>query len=262
MCNGSMVVTMDRKEREKSESATVVGREFCEPPASAAATLFFPHFVYGDLGVGVSGIPLPIFSEWWLAKEKFSTIEAFIISSFPGAICQGCNGLSIKYQVALRDAKQTKDGVDEEIASLWPELKEKVVLKRCWLARYWGSAARNGDENLERSKLVQDSNDLTGEGNIKSVLSVEMGLKELASLKVEDAIVLALAQQRRANAIQLSGSDNSWIQLFLTGVALLSELVSKSVASCQSHFHVVHNVFLSFEHVNQSQNIGIIALLT
>ncbi|XP_028089221.1 coiled-coil domain-containing protein SCD2-like isoform X5 [Camellia sinensis] len=90
------------------------------------------------------GIPLPIFSEWWLAKEKFSTIEAFIISSFPGAICQGCNGLSIKYQVALRDAKQTKDGVDEEIASLWPELKEKVVLKRCWLARYWGSAARNG----------------------------------------------------------------------------------------------------------------------
>ncbi|XP_028089217.1 coiled-coil domain-containing protein SCD2-like isoform X2 [Camellia sinensis] len=155
------------------------------------------------------GIPLPIFSEWWLAKEKFSTIEAFIISSFPGAICQGCNGLSIKYQVALRDAKQTKDGVDEEIASLWPELKEKVVLKRCWLARYWGSAARNGDENLERSKLVQDSNDLTGEGNIKSVLSVEMGLKELASLKVEDAIVLALAQQRRANAIQLSGSDIS-----------------------------------------------------
>ncbi|XP_028089219.1 uncharacterized protein LOC114289651 isoform X3 [Camellia sinensis] len=130
------------------------------------------------------GIPLPIFSEWWLAKEKFSTIEAFIISSFPGAICQGCNGLSIKYQ-------------------------EKVVLKRCWLARYWGSAARNGDENLERSKLVQDSNDLTGEGNIKSVLSVEMGLKELASLKVEDAIVLALAQQRRANAIQLSGSDIS-----------------------------------------------------
>ncbi|CAL5423286.1 unnamed protein product [Camellia sinensis] len=45
------------------------------------------------------GIPLPIFSEWWLAKEKFSTIEAFIISSFPGATCQGCNGLSIKYQV-------------------------------------------------------------------------------------------------------------------------------------------------------------------
>ncbi|CAL5414871.1 unnamed protein product [Camellia sinensis] len=48
------------------------------------------------------GIPLPILSEWWLAKEKFSTIEAFIISSFPGATCQGCNGLSIKYQVYVQ----------------------------------------------------------------------------------------------------------------------------------------------------------------
>ncbi|XP_028058284.1 ABC transporter A family member 1-like isoform X5 [Camellia sinensis] len=65
------------------------------------------------------GIPLPIFSEWWLAKEKFSTIEAFIISLFPGATCQGCNGLSIKYQ-------------------------EKVVLKRCWLAHYWGLTAQHG----------------------------------------------------------------------------------------------------------------------
>ncbi|KAF5931017.1 hypothetical protein HYC85_031890 [Camellia sinensis] len=53
-CNGSMVVTTGRKERERKESAAAVGREFCEPPASAAATLFFPHFVYGDLGVRVS----------------------------------------------------------------------------------------------------------------------------------------------------------------------------------------------------------------
>lgn len=45
------------------------------------------------------GIPLPIFSEWWLAKEKFSTIDAFIQSSFPGATFQGCNGLSVKYQL-------------------------------------------------------------------------------------------------------------------------------------------------------------------
>ncbi|KAH7855874.1 hypothetical protein Vadar_029947 [Vaccinium darrowii] len=45
------------------------------------------------------GIPLPIFSEWWLAKEKFSTIDAFILSSFPGATFQGCNGLSVKYQL-------------------------------------------------------------------------------------------------------------------------------------------------------------------
>ncbi|XAR48235.1 hypothetical protein NMG60_11030986 [Bertholletia excelsa] len=186
-------------------------------------------------------------------------------------------------EAALRDAKQKKS-VDGEMTSLQAELKrvkteataavdqlqgtesevrslrsmtqrmvltqsemEEVVLKRCWLARYWGLAARlgicadiattkheywsslaplpfevvvsagqkakeecweKGDENFERrSKLVQDFNDLTGEGNIESMLSVEMGLKELSSLKVEDAIVLALAQQRHANALRLSISD-------------------------------------------------------
>ncbi|GLT64004.1 hypothetical protein SLA2020_365230 [Shorea laevis] len=39
------------------------------------------------------------------------------------------------------------------------------------------------------------------------MLSVEMGLKELASLKVEEAIVLSLAQQRRPHSARLSISD-------------------------------------------------------
>nr|XP_043635410.1 ABC transporter A family member 1 [Erigeron canadensis] len=45
------------------------------------------------------GLPLPIFSEWWLAKEKFSMIDSFVVASFPGATSQGCNGLSVKYQL-------------------------------------------------------------------------------------------------------------------------------------------------------------------
>ncbi|KAF3430920.1 hypothetical protein FNV43_RR25650 [Rhamnella rubrinervis] len=187
-------------------------------------------------------------------------------------------------EAALKDAKQSKNGVDEEIASLQSDVSnakeaaeavvqqlngaesevkalrsmtqrmiltqkemEEVVLKRCWLARYWGLAAKygicadiavtkyehwsslaplpfevvlsagqkakeecweKGDGDPEkRSKLVQDLNDLTGEGNIESMLSVEMGLKELVSLKVEDAIVLALAQQRRPNSARLSISE-------------------------------------------------------
>ncbi|KAF2307404.1 hypothetical protein GH714_026917 [Hevea brasiliensis] len=125
---------------------------------------------------------------------------------------------------------------------------EEVVLKRCWLARYWGLAAKYGicadvavskheywsslaplpfevvvsagqkakeecwekgdDDNEKRSKLAVDLSDLTGEGNIESMLSVEMGLKELASLKVEDAIVLALAQQRRPSSARLSISGD------------------------------------------------------
>ncbi|KVG92120.1 hypothetical protein Ccrd_026094, partial [Cynara cardunculus var. scolymus] len=66
-----------------------------------------------------------------------------------------------------------------------------------------------GDGNLERrSKLVQDLNDLTSEGNIESMLSVEMGLKELACLKVEDGIVLALAQLWRLSSARQTMSGN------------------------------------------------------
>ncbi|CAM8957254.1 unnamed protein product [Rhodiola kirilowii] len=185
---------------------------------------------------------------------------------------------------ALRNAKQVNNGVDDEVASLRSKVKdlkdvkaatidqlhvtenevkalrsmthrmvlthkemEEVVLKRCWLARYWGlavqygicadvavskhehwsslaplpfeivlsagqkakdeSANNAGSENNYRSELVQDFSDFHGEGNIESMLSVEMGLKELASLKVEDAIVLVLSQQRRLNAVRSSLSE-------------------------------------------------------
>ncbi|KAL9680485.1 hypothetical protein QQ045_018364 [Rhodiola kirilowii] len=176
----------------------------------------------------------------------------------------------------FRNAKQTNRGVDAEVASLRSKVKdlkdmkaaatyqlngvesevkalrsktsrilltqkemEEIVLKRCWLARYWGlavqygicedvavskhehwsslaplpfeivlsagqkakeeSSSNAGSENTDRSELVEDFSDLSGEGNIESMLSVEFGLKELSSLKVEDAIVHALSQTRRLN---------------------------------------------------------------
>ncbi|KAJ6889020.1 coiled-coil domain-containing protein SCD2-like isoform X2 [Populus alba x Populus x berolinensis] len=186
-------------------------------------------------------------------------------------------------EAALKAAKQSTDGRDAEVATLRTELEslkddtataaeqlqeaesetkalrmmtqrmiltqeemEEVVLKRCWLARYWGLAVEHGicadiavskhehwsalaplpfevvisagqkaKEELDRgggdsdrSKVVRDLNDITGEGNIESMLSVEMGLRELASLKVEDAVVLALAQHRRPNMVRQSFSDS------------------------------------------------------
>lgn len=187
-------------------------------------------------------------------------------------------------EAALNAAKQTKDGRDKEISALRVEIEnlkddtantleqlheaeseakalhimtqrmiltheemEEVVLKRCWLARYWGLAIQhgicadiavskhehwsslaplpfelvisagqkakeesrnNGNDSDRRSKLVRDLNDLSGEGNIESMLSVEMGLRELASLKVEDAVVLAFCQQRRPNLVQQFSSDS------------------------------------------------------
>lgn len=121
---------------------------------------------------------------------------------------------------------------------LTKEEMEEVVLKRCWLARYWVLAAKHGIHpevssgkadfwsslapvslemvlsagqraREEPSSLVQNStasnsikgktrdvNDITGEGNIESMLAVEKGLRELAALKVEDAVMLALARHR------------------------------------------------------------------
>ncbi|KAK4750683.1 hypothetical protein SAY87_004165 [Trapa incisa] len=168
-----------------------------------------------------------------------------------------------KREDALKAAAQMKDGRDEEIAALRIEMEnlkeeaettieliqeaeseakalrtmmqrmiltqeemEEVVLKRCWLARYWGLAVEHGicadiaslkyehwsslaplpfeivisagqkareeswkgGSNTDRSKLARDLTDLTGEGNIESMLSVEMGLLELASLKVPSYI--------------------------------------------------------------------------
>ncbi|PIA26063.1 hypothetical protein AQUCO_10000024v1 [Aquilegia coerulea] len=164
-------------------------------------------------------------------------------------------------EVALKAALQTKDGRNEEITTLRSEIDtvkedaagtveqlreaeseakalrsmtqrmiltqeemEEVVLKRCWLARYWGLALQHGictdiavakyehwsslaplpfevvisagqrakeephlrDNNDpdERNKITRNLSDLTGEGNIESMLSVEMGLRELAFLKV------------------------------------------------------------------------------
>ncbi|KAJ6339489.1 hypothetical protein OIU77_007448 [Salix suchowensis] len=179
-------------------------------------------------------------------------------------------------EAALKAAKQSTGGRDAEIATLRTEYEnlkdeaataserlqeaesemkslrtmtqrmiltqeemEEVVLKRCWLARYWGLAVQHGicadiavskhehwsalaplpfelvisagqkaKESDKRSKLVRDLSDLTGEGNIESMLSVEMGLRELASLKVEDAVVLALAQHRRPSVVHQSFSDS------------------------------------------------------
>ncbi|KAL5717459.1 hypothetical protein ACHQM5_010456 [Ranunculus cassubicifolius] len=148
-------------------------------------------------------------------------------------------------EVALKAAQQFKDGRDEEIESLRSDIEnikddtaatielihksesetkahrsmkqrmiltqeemEEVVLKRCWLARYWGLAVQHGDSDPEeRGMLGQDLSDLTGEGYIESMLSVEMGLRELEYLKIEDAVMLALTQSRRPGSLRQSISD-------------------------------------------------------
>jgi hypothetical protein len=54
-----------------------------------------------------------------------------------------------------------------------------------------------------KARAMRDVNDITGDGNIESMLSVEKGLRELGSLKVEDAVVLSMARSRRVSFIQV-----------------------------------------------------------
>ncbi|CAL1356346.1 unnamed protein product [Linum trigynum] len=124
---------------------------------------------------------------------------------------------------------------------LTQEEMEEVVLKRCWLARYWSLCVNHGihaeiagarygywssfaplpvevvlaagqraqaedsfigNDAEERVRVLQGTRELSGEGNIESMVLVERGLREMASLKVEDALALALAQQRRPSSLK------------------------------------------------------------
>ncbi|KAK6275859.1 hypothetical protein QQP08_011241 [Theobroma cacao] len=87
----------------------------------------------------------------------------------------------------------------EVVVSAGQKAKEEA-----WDRGYIGT----GGGDPDRSKLVRDLNDLTGEGNIESMLSVEMGLRELASLKVEDAVVHALGKHRRLSLLHQSVADS------------------------------------------------------
>ncbi|XP_030960630.1 coiled-coil domain-containing protein SCD2-like [Quercus lobata] len=127
---------------------------------------------------------------------------------------------------------------------LTQEEMEEVVLKRCWLARYWSFCVRHGiheeiagaryeywssfaplpvdvvlaagkrakeeivnDDLEEKEKVPSDSNGLFGEGNIENILLVEKGLRELASLKVEEAVALEMAQKRRPSSLKSGSTD-------------------------------------------------------
>ncbi|TKY61434.1 Coiled-coil domain-containing protein SCD2 [Spatholobus suberectus] len=126
---------------------------------------------------------------------------------------------------------------------LTPEEMEEVVLKRCWLARYWGLCVQHGihadiaeakfkywsmfapnpvevvlaagekakeetDLDLEDAEDQRDLKELSGEGNIENMLFVEQGLRQLASLKVDEALAVALAQHRRPNILKAGFSDD------------------------------------------------------
>lgn len=156
---------------------------------------------------------------------------------------------------AVAESEKARQAVEEMLSLramtqrliLTPEEKEEVVLKRCWLARYWLLAAQfgvhadvagpqsehwhklaplpvevvvaagqkakeeprwglDGSENGgpdSEDKFARDMKDMaSADSNIESMFAVEKGLRDLASLKVEEGVLLALAQHRRPAAMR------------------------------------------------------------
>uniref|UniRef100_A0A0E0F671 Uncharacterized protein n=1 Tax=Oryza meridionalis TaxID=40149 RepID=A0A0E0F671_9ORYZ len=112
-----------------------------------------------------------------------------------------------KLQEAESETKSLRTMTHRMILS--KEEMEEVVMKRCWLARYWGLAVQYGDDLEDTERFVHELTVTAGEGNIETMLSVDKGLQELAFLKVEDAVLIALAQHHRPNVAELVDPDLS-----------------------------------------------------
>ncbi|KAL5136040.1 Coiled-coil domain-containing protein SCD2 [Glycine soja] len=182
-----------------------------------------------------------------LAEEKCEEAESRVRQLEQQAALRNASKNHGGFQTALQADAET---AREETASafeklrlmtqrmiLTPEEMEEVVLKRCWLARYWGLCVRHGihadiaeakykywsmfapnpievvlaaakkakeekDLDVEDTEGQLDLKELSGEGNIENMLFVEQGLRQLASLKVEEALAVALAQHRRPNMLK------------------------------------------------------------
>ncbi|WKA03032.1 hypothetical protein VitviT2T_021170 [Vitis vinifera] len=91
-------------------------------------------------------------------------------------------------------------GVKYEYWSSFAPLPVEVVLAAGQKAKEENSSSSSDAE--EREKAPRDLNEPSGEGNIESMLLVEIGLRELASLKVEEAVVYALAHHRRSSSLK------------------------------------------------------------
>ncbi|KAL0399556.1 UNVERIFIED_CONTAM: Coiled-coil domain-containing protein SCD2 [Sesamum radiatum] len=56
---------------------------------------------------------------------------------------------------------------------------------------------RSESDSEERERIVEEKDKISKRANVESMVSVEKGLRELTSLKVEEAIAITLAQKRR-----------------------------------------------------------------
>ncbi|URD90353.1 hypothetical protein MUK42_27111 [Musa troglodytarum] len=116
---------------------------------------------------------------------------------------------------AKREISSLREEAKYEFWSSFSPLPLEVVLSAGQKARDGNSSDKSDLE--EKEKVSWNASDLAGEGNIESMLLVEKGLRELSSLKVEEAVLLSMAQHRRAStksAPSLSGEGQNPAEAF------------------------------------------------
>ncbi|KAL3690177.1 hypothetical protein R1sor_016486 [Riccia sorocarpa] len=136
-----------------------------------------------------------------------------------------------RVETAEQEARELRSVTQRMV--LTREEQEEVRMKRCWLSRYWelavkyqifpelasrkqehwhalaplpmvfvtavghGEESSNAAPGHKKSSSIMDLNDLTsGEGNMEGMLAVEKGLRELAFLNVEQAVMLAMSENQ------------------------------------------------------------------
>ncbi|CAH2055069.1 unnamed protein product [Thlaspi arvense] len=219
---------------------------------------------------------------FWMTYDKFLIFGNVFLASGRRQLCNR-EREQFSFQAALRVASQNHGGRREDVSALHTEAEiareeaassleqlheveselnslktmtkrliltqeemEEVVLKRCWLSRYWGLCVRHGiqadiarakheywssfaplpleivlsagqratdavsrsnNSYGEREKSLQNLQEISGEGNVESMIWVEKGLRELASLKVQEAVASVMAQNRRSSSSKFFVSD-------------------------------------------------------
>ncbi|KAM7472730.1 hypothetical protein LguiA_010913 [Lonicera macranthoides] len=239
---------MLQEENETLLEKLRLAEERCEEAEARARQL---EKQVASLGEGVS-LEARLLTRKEAALQQREAALKVATQTYGGSKGEDIENLRMEAESAREEASSTLEQLQEatsELKSLRTMTKrmvltqeemEEVVLKRCWLARYWSLCVNHGihaeiagaryeywssfaplpvevvlsagqkakqedmivnNDAVERDKVPREFSE-QGEGNVESMLLVEKGLRELTSLKVEDALALVLAQKRRPNTVK------------------------------------------------------------
>ncbi|KAG6525456.1 hypothetical protein ZIOFF_015412 [Zingiber officinale] len=122
-------------------------------------------------------------------------------------IGSGIKGDNWKGDADTTRIRAEEDGIYPEVATAKNEYWSSLAPLPLEVVTSAGQRAKKQSLSNGINKQGHDISDTNAEGNIENMLAVEKGLRELSSLKVEDAIVLVLAQYRRPNLLRQTASD-------------------------------------------------------